>query len=87
MRRVHCKRKHRMVQIVDELWLCECSAYGRLVDRRGAVEEARHMVDRRGGIDAIRRLVEAQEEQLRKERQTSNIERERRLREAIRETA
>jgi len=34
-----CALKHTMVPIVDGLWLCECSSYGRLASRKGAGQE------------------------------------------------
>lgn len=85
MRVLHCKNKHRMILIVTDLWLCECSAYGRLADLRGAVDEARGLVKTQGGVAAMRRLVEAQEEQARKERKANTADAWQRQRDAIKE--
>ena len=85
MRMQRCRRHHRMIQVVSDLWLCECSAYGRLVDMKGAVQEARGLVDAAGGIEAMRRLIEAQEDNLRKERQRDRETAWQRARDAIKE--
>jgi hypothetical protein len=58
---VLCALKHRMIPIVEGLMLCECSSYGRLASRKGAVEAARRMVDKAGGIDTMRNKIEIAE--------------------------
>ena len=61
MKKVLCERQHRMIEIVLGLLLCECSSYGPLVSRKGAVEEARQLVRAQGGIAFLRDRIEAKE--------------------------
>lgn len=61
MRKIFCANKHRMVEIVPGLALCQCSSYGRLSNLKGAVAEARDVVARAGGIEALLRKVEIEE--------------------------
>lgn len=75
MRKILCARNHRMIQILPELFLCECSAYGALADLKGAVPEARDLVDRQGGIELLRDRIEKQEVKARDDRKLEREER------------
>lgn len=68
MKKIMCKRGHRMIEIVPGLHLCECSDYGRLSYRKGATEEARRLIARAGGLEKLRDAIEAEEERKRKTR-------------------
>lgn len=61
MKKLLCERNHRMVEIVLGLLLCECSSYGPLTSRLGAVDEARQLVKAQGGIAVLRDRLEAKE--------------------------
>ncbi len=45
---------HEMIEVVEGLWLCECSASGRLSTLQGAVNEAQRIIERLGGWPAYR---------------------------------
>jgi hypothetical protein len=62
VRKQLCKKKHRMIMVVDDLWMCECSVYGRLASRKGIEEEARKLVNAAGGIDALRDKILREEQ-------------------------
>jgi len=68
MRAITCARGHRMVPVVEGLYLCECSSYGRLTDLKGAVDEGRAMLERGGGLEHIRQQMLDAEEDARKKR-------------------
>ncbi len=86
MKKILCAQHHRIVPVVDELWICECASYGRKAYLKGAVEEARRMVDAVGGIARLRdqlEKTETEQRQASKERKSQGAEA---LRKAIRTT-
>jgi len=74
-----------MVEVTSALYLCECSSYGELASRKGAVEEARALVDKQyGSIDNLRRKLEEEEERRKEAREEAQRQRDARNRAAIR---
>ena len=73
-RKIMCSNNHRMVPIVPELWLCQCSSYGRLAGLKGCVAEAREIVNQAGGINLILDLIETIEAAARNERKAARAQ-------------
>ncbi len=74
-----------MVEIVDDLWLCEDASYGFKSHLKGAVEEARRIAEREGGIAAIRDRLEQAETKQRQEAKDKKAQGAEALRKAIRQ--
>jgi len=73
-----CKRGCRLVPLLPELWLCDHSAYGRMVDLKGAVTEGRRMLAAAGGYEVLRRQLDedaAKRKQARKDAHAEGVER------------
>ena len=83
MKKVLCERQHRMIEIVLGLMLCECSSYGPLTSRKGAVDEARALVRAQGGIVFMRDRIEAKERLAAEKRKEDKAEGLRALRNSI----
>jgi hypothetical protein len=69
VKKILCVRDHRMIEVVDGLWLCECASYGRLASLKGAEEEARRIVDRAGGLGKMRDAIELAEAMVKEKRE------------------
>lgn len=85
MKRLLCTRKHRMIEVTSNLYLCECSSYGAAASLKGAVAEARDLVERAGGIEVLRNQVEEAEQEAKEERKSAALLRQERQRRQIRD--
>jgi hypothetical protein len=50
-----------MIEVVPDLWLSECCAYGRVSNLKGAVEAGRVLVEKAGGFREMRHRVDEAE--------------------------
>jgi hypothetical protein len=74
-----------MVEVVPTLYLCECSSYGELASRKGAVDEARALIDKEyGSIANLRLKLEEAERKRKEERDQARRQRSEREHAAIR---
>jgi len=66
---VECAYGHRLLPVIDGLFLCECSSTGPLSSRMGIADACRQMIDKQyGSFAQYRRQMEKQTEDRKAER-------------------
>jgi len=60
-----------MVQITDQLWLCDHKAYGWASNLAGAEAEARALVEKLGGLQRFRKPPKAPKAKVRKHKEAA----------------
>jgi hypothetical protein len=66
-----CPHGCEMVQITDQLWLCDHQAYGWASNLRGAEAEARALVAKLGGLQRLRKPPKAPKAKVRKPKEAA----------------
>lgn len=70
---VSCAYQHDMVPVVPDLWLCECSSYGKLASRIDLAAEMRALIEKQGGFKVYRARLAREEEARQKKRKEERV--------------